>query len=835
MSRKLTPMLQQYMEIKENTNDALVFYRLGDFYELFFEDAIVASKVLDLVLTGRSAGGEEKAPMCGVPHHAAENYIQKLVAAGYKVAVVEQVENPKDVKGIVKREVVEIVTPGTYFEMDENSTREIASIHADLVYATVVSCNLMTGSLKAIRIVNDPIEIIKVLQQFQVKEIVVDAEISQSLLEEIRSKTQIYISYEETLNEDVKHPDRSIEIALRRLTQYLIYTHKRELTHLSNVVVLNDQSFLRMDYSSMTNLELIEHQKGKELTLYYHLNRTQTNMGSRLMKEVIMQPLVSVDAIKLRHQQIDTLMNEYIVSDSLRTNLKQTYDIHRIVARLSTGKHSAQDFVRLKQTLVLFESIQKLVSDNELFEFMAQLDPLVPLYEELDRSIRDDAPVLLKEGRTFEKGIDAELDSLLDLSHNGKQWLLEYEAKQKELTGIKNLKVGYTRAFGYYIEISKGQVMNVRDDFGYIRKQTLTNAERYISAELQEYEVKISQASERILEIEQKLFDKYTKFVEGYSAAIHQIGDAIAYLDILLALTEISLLPGYQKPLITQAKTVNIKNGKHPVLEQTLINHQYIASDVDMSEARKTLILTGPNMGGKSTYMRMIALNVIMAQIGCYIPCESAEIGLVDQIFTRMGASDDILMGQSTFMVEMLEAQAALSKATESSLILFDEIGRGTSTYDGMALAQAIIEYINNSVKCRTVFSTHYHELVELESMYSGIKNVHVEVHEENDHVTFLYRVIDGRADKSYGINVARLAHLPQSILERATANLRRLELSKEHLNIGAEVIEVPVIPQEYHTVKSKLDRINVNELTPMEALILVSELKKDIGDDAHE
>ncbi|QIK69097.1 DNA mismatch repair protein MutS [Erysipelothrix sp. HDW6C] len=831
----LTPMLQQYMDIKENTNDALVFYRLGDFYELFFEDAITASKVLDLVLTARSAGGNEKAPMCGVPHHAAANYIQKLVASGYKVAIVEQVENPKEVKGIVRREVVEIVTPGTYFEMDDNETREIAAIHSDLVYATVVSCNIVSGEVRAIRVMNDFVEIIKVLQQFQVKEIVLAEDFNQSIIAEISGKTDIYISYENDVDPTIKHSDNAIQNALGRLNQYLIYTHKRSLDHLSEVVVLNDLSYLRMDYATMTNLELIDHQKGKELSLYHFLNRTRTNMGSRALKQYLMQPLVNLEDIKIRHSQIDTLIDDYILNDRLVDLLKETYDVHRVVARLSTGKHNAQDLVRLKKTLAVLIDIKAELTTFDEFQFIAAIDGLQPVLETLSKTICDDAPVALKEGRTFQSGVDDELDELLVLSKNGKQWLIEYEAAQRERTGIKNLKVGYTRAFGYYIEISKGQIENVRDDFGYIRKQTLTAAERYISEELQNYEVKISQASDRILEIESRLFDQYSEFVNGYSKQIHHIGDAIANLDVLVALAEVSSLPGYTKPHFVDGKVLDIRNGKHPVLETTLKDHQYIASDAILDADDYTLILTGPNMGGKSTFMRMVALNAIMAQVGCYVPCESLTMSIVDQIFTRMGASDDILMGQSTFMVEMMEAQAALSKATAHSLILFDEIGRGTSTYDGMALAQAIIEYINNSIKARTIFSTHYHELVTLEEMYSGIRNVHVEVHEENDHVTFLYRVIDGRADKSYGINVARLAHLPQSIIDRAKQNLALLELSKDSVNIDAKVVQIEVEPQGYATIKHKLQSVDVNQLTPLEALMFVSDLKKALGDDSHE
>lgn len=834
-NEKLTPMLQQYMEIKKNTNDALVFYRLGDFYELFFEDAITASKVLDLVLTARSAGGDQKAPMCGVPHHAAKSYIQKLVNAGYKVAIVEQVEDPKSVKGIVKREVVEIVTPGTFIENEDNDTRAIAAIHTDLVYVTIVSCDLINGRLQALRVMNETVEIIKTLQQFQVKEFIASEELDPELIKEIRSKTDIYISYEESLDASFSHKDHAVENGLRRLMAYLKTTQKRSLNHLGEVQVLNDQAYLKMDYSSMTNLELIESNNGKQMSLYRFLNKTRTNMGARALKDIIMKPLISVSSIRNRHNIIESLHDDFILNDQLISHLKETYDIHRIVARFATDKHNAQDFVRLSKTLYQFSKIKDLVRDVDAFDFINECESLNDLALIIDSAIYEDAPVMLKEGRTFKKGLNKELDELIDLSQNGKKWLVEYECQQRELTGIKNLKVSYTRAFGYYIEISKGQIDNVKESFGYIRKQTLTNAERYISEELQDYEVKISEASSRILEIETVLFEKYSDIVKTYSEKIHKIGEIIAFLDIMLAFAEVSLLPGFSKPKFTDSKLIDIKGGMHPVLKQTLSDHQYISSDSKMDDNHYTQILTGPNMGGKSTYMRMVALNVIMAQLGCYVPSESLTLSIVDQIFTRMGASDDILMGQSTFMVEMMEAQTAITRATENSLILFDEIGRGTSTYDGMALAQAIIEHIHLNIKARTIFSTHYHELVALESMYEKIMNVHVEVHEENDHVTFLYKVLPGRADRSYGINVARLAHLPLSIIERAKTNLQRLELSKDTLAIDSKIIQVETQPQDYLKIKDTLNTIDINKMTPLEAMTLLMDLQKVIKEQSHE
>lgn len=831
----LTPMMKQFMDIKKDTKDALVFFRLGDFYELFFEDAKTASRVLDLVLTERSAGNGTKAPMAGIPHHAAKPYIQKLVMNGYKVAIVEQVEDPKDVKGIVKREVVEIVTPGTYFEMDENEKREIASIHLDLIYATIVTCDVMSGNINAIRIMNDSSEIIKHLQQFQVREIIIPEDFDASISSKIKEETKIYLSYFNDMDKNTKHQDPAIETAYSRLIAYLNNTQKATLQHLSPLKLLNDQAYCRIDYTSMTNLELIDHDKNKELSVYNFMDKTSTNMGSRQLKEELMRPLVNINDIEKRHRQIEVLMEEFILFDSLKEKLKQTHDIHRIVARVTTDKHNPQDFVRLKQTIGVFEELQDLVRNQNEFEFIQSINPLRQLHEALDKAFLDNAPVTFKDGRTFKKGISPELDDLITISEDGKTWLLKYEKEEREKTGIKNLRVGYTRAFGYYIEISKGQIENVKDEFNYIRKQTLTNSERYISEDLQTYEVKISEAKERIQSLELDLFKKYTDLVVAYAQAIHELGRGIADLDVLMSLAEFSKQPGYVKPKLVQEAVLDIKEGRHPVLESSLQDHHYIASSVDMSKDRRTLILTGPNMGGKSTYMRMLAVNTILAQVGTFIPCESATVGIVDQIFTRMGASDDILMGQSTFMVEMLESQIALSRATKQSLILFDEIGRGTSTYDGMALAQSIIEYINETIQCRTVFSTHYHELVGLEDMYSEIYNINVLVHEEDKKVTFLYRVEDGRATKSYGINVAKLAHLPNAVIQRAEENLKMLEINKENPSIGSKLVTLEVEPKAYQTIKNKLNLIDPNNITPIQALSIIQDLKNTLGDDFDE
>lgn len=829
-NEKLTPMLQQYMDIKENTKDALVFYRLGDFYELFFEDALIASKALDLVLTQRNAGNNQKAPMCGVPHHAAKSYIQKLVNQGFKVAIVEQVEDPKEAKGLVRREVVEIVTPGTFIEHDSTDTNVVAAIHTDLVYATLVMADIISGSLRSIRVMNESMEIIKTLQQFQITELVVDDSFNADLLGDIEDKVSISISHLNEIDKSVKHEKKDVEHAYRKLMGYLKYTSKRDLDHLSDLVVLNDLSYLKMDYASISNLELIQHSNNKDLSLYSFMNHTITNMGARLLKDSLLQPLVDLDSITKRQDQVAYLMSNISVYDRVRDALKMTYDIHRVLARITTYKHNAQDFVRLKKTLMATKDLISILKDNALFNYIIEIDPLSEVVDSLEYAINDDAPVQLKEGRTFKRGINDELDELLSITKDGRKWLLEYEAQERERTGIKNLKVGYTRAFGYYIEISKGQIENVSEEFGYIRRQTLTNAERYISEALQTHEERVLKASDRILEIENELFDTYTAYVLKYSSKIHNIGEQLALLDMMTALTYVSSLPGYTRPSFNSNQSMQVIEGRHPVLENELRDHQYISSDVIFNEDHRLQILTGPNMGGKSTYMRMVALMVIMAQMGSFVSASSADLYIVDQIFTRMGASDDILMGQSTFMVEMLEAQTALSNATKQSLILFDEIGRGTSTYDGMALAQGILEYIVYSIGCNTLFSTHYHELTALETLHEGVKNIHVEVHEEDDKVTFLYRVIQGRANKSYGINVARLAHLPQSVIERANKHLEGFETNQTTHEIN-KVIYIESEPHGYELARNLLNKVDPDYLTPMEALVLVGELKKALGE----
>lgn len=835
MSENLTPMMKQYMDVKNSVDDALVFYRLGDFYELFFEDAKIASKELDLVLTGRSAGNNQKAPMCGVPYHAAQNYIQKLIAKGYKVAIAEQLEDPKTTKGIVKRDVVQIITPGTTLTNDENQTTVIASLGEDLIYYSLVLCDITTGEIQGVRIANVASELLQALMQYNVRELLVTSSTDAKLIQDIKDKTLAVVTcYEAQQIEPsgqalLKNAaTNAMEEAGKSLISYLSMTQKRSLNHLKPLEILVDQAYLQMDYSTLVNLELIQSQRSptKKATLYSFLDRTSTTMGSRLIKTWVIHPLVDKGSIIKRQNQIAVLDRNYLELMDIRTKLDRCFDIEKILAKIAFGSVNPQDVLRLISTLQIFQSLKEQMT-FEHFEFFTDVDDCSSLYTILNNAFNEQAPINLKDGGIFNDGVSEMLDELRSIQRDGKSWLLAYEQAQRDKTGIKNLKVGYTRAFGYYIEVSKGAAHQVKEEYGYIRKQTLTNGERYISEELQSWETKLNQAGEDVLAIEEALFKQYLDIINGYHHQLVACAAAIASLDALGALTVVSHQHGYHRPAFNEQRELKIIGGRHPILENTALSSQYIANSIDMNNEDLVYVLTGPNMGGKSTYMRMIALICIMAQMGCYVPCEEASLPVLDQIFTRMGASDDILMGQSTFMVEMNEAQVALNRATKDSLILFDEIGRGTSTYDGMALAKAIIEYVASVIQAKTIFSTHYHELTSLEQENQQIKNIHVEVHEEDNRVTFLYKVLPGKADKSYGINVARLAHLPQSVLERAADLLVMFEESKHQINMNQTIIKMKVEPEGYIKAREILKHVDVNQMTPLQAMSLLDQIKQ--------
>lgn len=836
-----TPMMKHYLELKEQHEDAIIFYRLGDFYEMFFEDAKTASSELDLVLTGRNAGVEERVPMCGIPHHAAKGYIQRLIQKGYKVAIVEQLEDPALAKGLVKRDVIKIVTPGTIMDevSDEKTTVYIASLHDFQFGLAVILCEMTTGELRAQLIDKHVMAIQKVLLGNNVREIVIQEKFDKKIVKMIEEMQTITVSYhnDNALKEEYRHllngiEDDRVETAFGVLTNYLDETQKRNMAHLNAVEMVYENDFLQMDFSTKQNLELTSslRSNSRSQTLWSFLDKCRSSMGSRLLKKWIEYPLVDTAMINRRLDAVEYLNDNFITKDELREHLGFVYDMERLSARVAYGSANPRDILRLIKTLEHTPQIFELFHDCSAYEEFQSIDPCRELYDMIEGAIIDNPPLTLKDGGVFVEGYNEELDQVREIGKNGKNWILELENKERERTGVKSLKIGYNCVFGYYIEVTKTNLDSIKDEFGYVRKQTLTNAERFITQELKDKEDAIVHAQERSIRLEAELFNHLLNQIKVYLPKLHDLSHALATIDALYALAEISSENGYTRPQFHTGHSIHMKEARHPILDRMMKTTRYVSNDLEMGEDNDILMITGPNMGGKSTYMRQTVLLVIMAQIGCFVPAKKAEMPIFDQIFTRIGASDDIMSGQSTFMVEMIEANNALQNATANSLILFDEIGRGTSTYDGMALAQAMIEYIMRNIKAKTLFSTHYHELTEMAEKNAGIRNVHVDVHEEDDKVTFLYRVLDGKADKSYGINVARLAHLPSSVLERAKQILDNLELQP---NMVKEVKPPLVIEKEnpqHMQIINQVKQVDVNKMTPMEAMQFLYELKEKMS-----
>ena len=836
-----TPMMKHYLELKEQHEDAIIFYRLGDFYEMFFEDAKTASSELDLVLTGRNAGVEERVPMCGIPHHAAKGYIQRLIQKGYKVAIVEQLEDPALAKGLVKRDVIKIVTPGTIMDevSDEKTTVYIASLHDFQFGLAVILCEMTTGELRAQLIDKHVMAIQKVLLGNNVREIVIQEKFDKKIVKMIEEMQTITVSFhnDNALKEEYRHllngiEDDRVETAFGVLTNYLDETQKRNMAHLNAVEMVYENDFLQMDFSTKQNLELTSslRSNSRSQTLWSFLDKCRSSMGSRLLKKWIEYPLVDTAMINRRLDAVEYLNDNFITKDELREHLGFVYDMERLSARVAYGSANPRDILRLIKTLEHTPQIFELFHDCSAYEEFQSIDPCRELYDMIEGAIIDNPPLTLKDGGVFVEGYNEELDQVREIGKNGKNWILELENKERERTGVKSLKIGYNRVFGYYIEVTKTNLDSIKDEFGYVRKQTLTNAERFITQELKDKEDAIVHAQERSIRLEAELFNHLLNQIKVYLPKLHDLSHALATIDALYALAEISSENGYTRPQFHTGHSIHMKEARHPILDRMMKTTRYVSNDLEMGEDNDILMITGPNMGGKSTYMRQTVLLVIMAQIGCFVPAKKAEMPIFDQIFTRIGASDDIMSGQSTFMVEMIEANNALQNATANSLILFDEIGRGTSTYDGMALAQAMIEYIMRNIKAKTLFSTHYHELTEMAEKNASIRNVHVDVHEEDDKVTFLYRVLDGKADKSYGINVARLAHLPSSVLERAKQILDNLELQP---NMVKEVKPPLVIEKEnpqHMQIINQVKQVDVNKMTPMEAMQFLYELKEKMS-----
>lgn len=840
--QKVSPMMRQYLETKDNYEDVILFYRIGDFYEMFFEDAINVSHDLELTLTGKNAGLEEKIPMCGVPHHAANIYIDKLIDKGYKVAICEQVEDPKDAKGIVKREVIRIVSKGTVMSDDMLDAKNNNFIGAlkDLGHCFSLSyADLSTGEFISVLVEYELEKIINEIVNDNITELIINGNVDPRIINTLKNNYSISISKEEVDEEIPEYKDLYKDIKDVRiissvcvLLNYLTSTQKRSIDHLQNVKVKDYKTYLKMDIHTKRNLELTENLRTKERTysLLWLLDKTKTAMGSRMLKQMIENPLIDKEEIENRYDMVSKLLEEFLLKDELKDLLKEVYDLERLAGRVSFGNANARDLLQLKSSLKVLPRIKEIVSE---LKFNLVIDDLTDLYALLDKSIYENPPITLKEGYLIKSGYNKELDDLKLARKGGKDFIAKLEEKEKERTGIKNLRVGYNRVFGYYIEVSKGNSRQVKEEFGWERKQTLANNERFITPELKEKEQLILGAEEKIINLEYELFTNIRFKVKEVIPTIQLTAKALAKLDVMQAFATNAEENNYTRPIIMPDKEVKIIEGRHPVVEKVL-DKEFVSNDIIFTKDKYLQIITGPNMAGKSTYMRQMAMIVIMAQIGCFVPARKAYLPIFDKIFTRIGASDDLVSGESTFMVEMKEANHAILGATEHSLILFDELGRGTATYDGISLAQAIIEYIHDNIKAITFFSTHYHELTSLEKHKVHIKNVHVSAHEEGGTITFLHKVKDGSVDKSYGIHVAKLALLPPSLIKRADEILRTYESknSKEDNlvnQISMNFDETDKKDSKYDILKEKLDKINPLEVSPMEALNILYDLKNEI------
>ena len=781
---KLSPMMMQYMQIKDKYEDTIVFFRLGDFYEMFFEDAILASRELELTLTGRNCGLEEKVPMCGIPFHAYEGYLEKLIEKGYKVAICEQL-TPPDKKGVVERGVTQVVTKGTLMEsssLDEKTNNYIGSVY-DFEHCYALSyTDITTGTfiVELIDYKND--KLINEIIRLELKEVIVNSKINREIISTLRDNYNILVTISNGLSENYSYIYKKINdlrmiTSIKHLLYYLEETKKGDLSHLKPALVKKKNDTLNLDIHTKRNLELVETLRLKERTysLLWLLDKTKTAMGSRLLKEYIENPLISKKEILRRQNQISTFLVEFIYKEELRELLNNVYDLERLSGRVTYGNVNARDLLQLKNSIKVLPEIKKIL---ESINYDKTFTPLEELYNLLEKGIKEEVPITIKEGNIIKEGFNEELDNLRSLSSGGKDFILNLEQEEREKTGIKNLKVGYNKVFGYYIEISKGNAKQVKEEFGYERKQTLANCERFITPKLKEKENLILNAEEKITALEYEIFIKIKDKVKEYVPKIQEIASILSELDVILSLAVVAEQNNFVKPEITDKRNINIKDGRHPVVE-IVSKKDYITNDVIMDEKTNILLITGPNMSGKSTYMRMLAIIVILNQIGSFVPAKKATLPIFDNIFTRIGASDDLVSGESTFMVEMKEANNAVENATENSLILFDELGRGTATYDGMSLAQAILEYIHDHIKAKTLFSTHYHELTSLEQNLRNLKNVHVSAKEENDKIIFLHKVKKGAVDKSYGIHVASLVNLPNEIIKRAREILNVYE-SKE-------------------------------------------------------
>ncbi|MDW3879361.1 DNA mismatch repair protein MutS [Staphylococcus saprophyticus] len=882
-----TPMMQQYLKIKSQYQDCLLFFRLGDFYEMFFEDAKVASRVLEITLTKRDAKKEDPIPMCGVPYHSADGYIETLISNGYKVAICEQMEDPRQTKGMVRREVVRIVTPGTVMDqggVDEKQNNYILSFIQSASMYALSYCDVSTGELKVTHF-EDEATLINEITTINPNEIVVKEAIGESLKRQISLTTETITVLPDI--SDVKYDvnttnDSHLYHVTQLLLDYVYHTQKRDLSHIESVITYEAVDFMKMDFYAKRNLELTEsiRLKSKKGTLLWLMDETKTPMGARRLKQWIDRPLIQKKQIESRLDTVDQFINHFIERDTLRGYLNQVYDIERLVGRVSYGNVNARDLIQLKHSISEIPNIKNLLQafDEQMTAQFEALEPLDDLLNLLEESLKEEPPISVKEGGLFKTGFNETLDSYLEASKNGKNWLAELQTKERQRTGIKSLKISFNKVFGYFIEITRANLQGFDPtEFGYHRKQTLSNAERFITDELKEKEDIILGAEDKAIELEYQLFVQLREQIKAYTERLQKQAKVISELDCLQSFAEIAQKYNYARPTFSEDKTLELVNSRHPVVERVMDHNDYVPNDCELDKETFIYLITGPNMSGKSTYMRQVAIISIMAQMGAYVPCESAILPVFDQIFTRIGAADDLVSGKSTFMVEMLEAQKALAHATEHSLIIFDEIGRGTSTYDGLALAQAMIEYVAHTSHAKTLFSTHYHELTTLDQSLACLKNVHVAANEYNGELIFLHKVKDGAVDDSYGIQVAKLAHLPVEVINRAQVILDAFEQSNNQTinkntmnhvdiptdkNLNASSDEVTETKATYYVdneqsaatqhaksdgqfeqaafdlfdspakqseIENEIKTLNLSNMTPIEALVKLSELQKQL------
>ena len=866
---KCSPMMQKYLETKEQYQDCILFYRLGDFYEMFFDDAILVSHELEITLTGKDCGLEERAPMAGVPFHAADNYIAKLVSKGYKVAICEQLEDPKTVKGIVKRGVIKVVTPGTVVEsnmLEERKNNYIMAIYKAGLYFGIAISDISTGEFysSSIKENNNFSLLLDEISRYNPAEIIVNKMMMESTEEISKIKTRfpnIYITStnEEYFSEDVTKVQNKFLLvdskgnefkeinqnllaicSINALREYIEKTQMTDLSHINKIVIYSVSKYMSLDINARRNLEITEklRDKSKKGTLLWVLDKTSTSMGGRLLRRWLNDPLIDVKEINKRLGAVEELKNDIILRGDIIDNLKKVYDIERLAGKMAYGNATPRDMITLKNSLMKLPEIKSVLSgvkSEYLTEICSNIDELQDIFKLIDRSIVDDPPMNTKDGGYIKLGFNEEIDTLKDATQNGKTWLMKLEADEKEKTGIKSLKVGFNKVFGYYIEVTNMYKNMVPDN--YIRKQTLTNGERYITEELKNMENQILGAEEKVIKLELEAFKSIREEISKNIKRLQRTAEAISTLDVLSSFARVAEDMNYCKPTINKNGVIDIKDGRHPVIEKMLGSGEFIPNDTYLDENLNRLsIITGPNMAGKSTYMRQVALITLMAQVGSFVPASSATIGVVDKIFTRVGASDDLSMGQSTFMVEMMEVATILKEATQNSLVILDEIGRGTSTYDGLSIAWAVAEYIADKNKCgaKTLFATHYHEMTTLEEDGNGIKNYSIAVKEKGEDIIFLRKIVKGGTDESYGVHVAKLAGVPKEVTKRANEILKSLErksILKDKPQTKSEKQkqegQFDMFNYKLAEIAHELDMVNLNELTPIDALNTLVKIKE--------